>query len=429
MALQPSLRVSDIVLSPMIRIAPINITFTDEHPAIVELMKTVEFKVSNKKRHILPLYSDSGRSSVPEWKELLSNHYCKVNSDRTTLKTTQSGLFTVVARQPSAYSSVTVKPEDINTKELTVSELPGFKVEIPPTSVNLSTEIGATIHYDGYELDLDFNGQALASACVELEPQSFQLNHPVPLTVPIPAYAEIKEKYPEAQVQVWHTPNQEEPNEWKFLEDSDLYVNLNDHGNHEATFHTSTLTRYGYAWNIAQNDELDSIVTQSLSNLLIDAEVKTISGRCQVFMSSEQNVGSHISFSIAAMVYPFQEPYEGLLNYSYGLFDSGHIPIEFEVGTLHYTLKFEDHLFPNNEVNSTHAFLTRVLSKSAKLSVQHVARADFPVKLSVSAELKNGMMIAQLLISQGLGNIPQHEYDLIKVSYGMCVHCTYSMEY
>ena len=417
MTLQPSLRVSDIVLSPVIRIAPLNIAFYDEHPAIVELMKTVEFKVPNKKRQILPLYSDSGRSSVPEWKELLSNHCCEVNNDRTTFKTTQSGLFTVVARLPSAYNSITVKPEDVNTAELTVSELPGFKVEIPPTSVNLSTEIGATIHYDEHELNLDFNGQALASACVELEPQSFQLNHPIPLTIPIPAYTEIKGKYPEAQVQVWHTPNKEQPNEWKFFEDSDLYVNQNDHGDHEATFHTSTLTRYGCAWNIARNDELDSIVTQSLSSLVIEAEVKTISGRCQVFMSSEQNVGSHISFSIAAMVYPFQEPYEGLLNYSYSLFDSGHIPIEFEVGTLHYTLKFEDHLFPNNEVN-------RVLSKLAKLSIQHVARADFPVKLSVSAELKNGMMIAQLLISQGLGNIPQHEYDLIKVGYCMCVHCT-----
>lgn len=424
MTLQPCLKVSDIVLSPVIRIAPLKIGFCDEHPAIVEMMKTVEFKVPNKKRSILPLFSDSSRSSAPDWKELLSSNQCEVSNDRTIFKTTHTGLFTVVARLPSAYNSVTVKPEDVNTAELTVSELPGFKVEIPPTSVNLSTEIGATIHFDEGELDL--KGQVLAPVSVELEPQNLQLNHPVPLTIPIPEYAEIKEKYPEAEVQVWHTPNREEPKKWKFFEDSDVHVSQSDRGNHEATFHTSKLTKYRYAWNnIEWNDEVDRIVTQSISNVVVEAELKTISGRCQVFMSSEQNVGSHISFSIAALVYPFQEPYQGLLNYSYSLFDSGHIPVEFEIGILHYTLKFEDHLFPNNEIDSTSAFLTRVLSKSVKLSLHHVARADFPVKLIVSAKLANGMRIAQLLIDQGLGNLSQHEYHLIMVSFCMCVHSTH----
>ena len=395
----------------MIRISPLDIAF-HEHPAIVEMMKTVEFKLPQKNRCIFPLFSDSDRSSAPDWKELLSNNNCcEVSNDRTIFKTTHTGLFTVVARLPSAYNSITVKPEDVDTVELTVSELPGFKVEIPPKSVNSSTEIGATIHFDGHELNSDFNGQALASVGVELEPQNFQLNNPVPLTIPIPEYDKIRGKYPEAQLQVWHTPNKEEPNKWKFLQACDVHPN--DHGNHEATFHTSTLATYGYAWNIKQNDELDSIVTRSISSLIVEAEVQTIKGRCQVFMSSEQNVDSQKCFSISAIVYPFQEPYEGLLNYSSSLFDSGHIPIGFEVGILHYTLKFEDHLFPNDDIDSKH---TKVLSKSAKLSQQYAARADFPVRLNGSAELNSGMMIAQLLISRGLGKTPQHEYDLIMVS-------------
>ena len=50
--------------------------------------------------------------------------------------------------------------------------------------------------------------------------------------------------------------------------------------------------------------------------------LKSFSGRCQVFMSSETVIGNVLNFSITALLHPLQELHKIPNNYDYKLYDS-----------------------------------------------------------------------------------------------------------
>lgn len=410
----PTVKLNEIVTTPVVRVAPRQITFCPQKAAIVELKTTVKFMNSKISHNVFPLFSGTDFESSPQWAQLNSEQKCEINSDRVMFMTSKTGLFTAVTQFSTCNNSVTVKPE---TKTSVEFALPGYKVEIPPFSTKASTEVLMSVDCDETESTASIQGKALASPCFEFKPPNHQLNNKMKITIPIPFFQEIQEQHPEANLLIWHTPNNEAPNEWEIFPDSNLSINKDENGEHILTFDTSLLTKYGCTWSIAENFELMEKIIQFYANRLVEREIKSMSGRCQVFMSSEENVELYIIFSIAALVYPFQDPYDILKNYRYCLYDSGHIPVEFNLGTLNFKLNLEDYIFFGNDGSNERQ---KSLSKSAKLSLNHVARADFPVRLHTSARLKDGLL-AQLKIFQDSDDDVQLDCNLIKVSQSYTV--------
>lgn len=82
---------------------------------------------------------------------------------------------------------------------------------------------------------------------------------------------------------------------------------------------------------------------------IAESNIKSISARCQAFMSPITRTGSEslILFNVAVLVYPFQafKAYENLENYECSLCDSGPMPLEFKGSDLLYTLEIRKRLF------------------------------------------------------------------------------------
>lgn len=130
-----------ILITPVVCIICENASFSLEKPAIIELAKTIELSDKEANNKVIPLCANSESS---EWKELGSKCNCKVLNDRISFQLTYFSLFAVISCKPYPSLTVTVKPAsaDIPTPdrppstptELTVPELSGFKVQIPPSA-------------------------------------------------------------------------------------------------------------------------------------------------------------------------------------------------------------------------------------------------------------------------------------------------------
>ena len=105
----------------------------------------------------------------------------------------------------------------------------------------------------------------------------------------------------------------------KVAEESSITIHQDDKGNYLATTYVTHFSWYLYRWSA------------TIVNYILNFFVKDIHGRCQVFMSHETKQGSCISFEIAVLLYPFQDPYSSLPNYPYILYDSV-IPITLVAG-------------------------------------------------------------------------------------------------
>lgn len=401
--LHPRLEGNEVLLTPVVCITPHGMCFSSEKSAIIELMKTVEFnKHSASQKHkqeLVPLFS----SSLPlEWKELELQD-CKLLDDRVVFKTTHFSYFAVIARFPLPLASVSVMPDDSHDSkpvELIVSELPGFKVEIPPTSVQSITEITATVYYDDPELyGNDDLHHTLATACVVLEPHGIQFANRIPITMPIPNYAKIIKEHPDIKLQLWCSPcprdtDKEMQAKWEQVKGSDLEISCDSEGNYLATAYTTHFSVFTFLWNLVIDWPMNYFAER-------------IHGRCQVFMSHETKFGSCIYFGIAVLLYPFQDPYRKLHNYDYILHDSG-IPVELIMGDILCRLELNESL-PLDSKNSC-------IQQSCRLSKEFSTRVDFSIVLLADGglELPEGMVMGNLYIDE---HIQHHKFNLIKVKY------------
>ena len=155
--LYPHIASNEIIITPVVRITPDNASLSLEKPAIIELAKTIELSEKEGDNKVIPLYTKSNYSG---WNQLGTGSVvnCRVLQDRISFQVTHFSLYAVISRKPYPTSSVRVKPASAtapptpdhssNTHtQLTIPELPGFKVQIPPYSVNADreTDITATI--------------------------------------------------------------------------------------------------------------------------------------------------------------------------------------------------------------------------------------------------------------------------------------------
>ena len=389
--LYPKTSVNEVLLTPVVSVTPQS--KLEDKPVIIELMKTAELKAVGEKK-IVPMFSNTDDRFPPNWEDLQEE--CEVLDDRIRFKTTHFSYFAVIARFSHPTASVNVDPEGDGLVKLTVPELPGFTVTIPSKSVQSSTEVKATLYYYNDESDVckDSVNKPLASACVQLEPKGQKFMEKISVCLPIPGYSEIIAANPGAKLQLMYSPTGS-ANDWEVHED----VEIDEvEGYAVATFSTDRFRFWKLVW--PENVRGVSKAIGSIFN-----RVEFLSGRCQVFMSHETEVGS---VGIQALVYPFQDPpYETPCNYRYLLHDSGRLPVRFTPGKLHFAVKLKAYLVPEKGENDQ-------FEKSQQLSHNFAAQPTFDIDIDPKSQLKEGAVIANFLVEND-EHVIEHDCVLIKV--------------
>ena len=400
--LHPILKANEVLITPVVCVSPDEM-ISSEKPAIIELLNTGEFAnmdITQKIKHTLvPIYSNA---SPVQWKKVELQD-CIVYGDRVTFKTNHFSYFAVVAQHPISSVSAVVKPgpnHENKSVELTIPELPGFKVEIPPASVQCATNITATVCHsdpDSELHDCDCEFQSPASAFVILEPHNTQFLNKVPITVPIPGYAKITEEHPDIKLQLWYASHEDSEQiriKWEHIEEADIDISCDSDGNYLATTYTSHFSIFRYLWNIVIDWRLNYFAER-------------IRGRCQVFMTREVKLGSCVTFGITVLLYPFRDPYDKLDQYEYILLD-GCVPIEYLAGDKRCCIKLDSSLPLDSDSCNP--------EQNKRLSKDYEMRVDFVIRLQAGdkLELPEGMVLGKLHIDE---HVQQHEFLLIKVQF------------
>ena len=407
-SLYPHIASNEIIITPVVRITPDNASLSVEKPAIIELAKAIELSDKEANNKVIPLCNNSKSS---KWIELIGSQCnCKVLNDRTSFQVTHFSLYTVISRKPYPSSSVRVKPASVtapptpdhssNTHtQLTIPELPGFKVQIPAYSVNAAdreeTDITATVLYDCPSVCSEDERSRLASSCIELEPHGITFTKSISISIPISDYAEVMKKHPNAKLQIWHTnkcSNSVTKLDWNLVEHS---ISRDEEGRYVAIVLTEHFSLYKSIW-----DAYDWIKS------FIYCPPFDVQERCQVFMSKETLLQpmKDITFSIVVLFYPYKEdPEPPPHNYKYMLLDSG--LLDFSVSnndTLQYEVELNEQLLPKKHKSIT-----------GSLVVSGRQQKSFTVELDGRAELKGNFPMGELSIGVREHNF--HTLTLIKV--------------
>ena len=390
--LHPNLASNEIQITPVVRITCDNPSLSLEKPAIIELVKTIELSDKEANNKVIPLCANSQSS---EWKEVGSECNCNVLNDRISLEVTHFSLYAVISRKPCPSSTVKVQPsgnipapdQSSTPTELTIPELPGFKVQIPPSSVNADREIDitATVLYDSPSVCSEDDRSRLASSCIKLEPHGTTFSKEVSIFIPILNYAQVKENHSNAQLQIWHSneanfSDSHTELSWTFIEHS---VCQDEEGRCVAIVLINHFSIFKTIW-----DTCTSLVTDYFYPSPCN-EVESIKARCQVFMSQEVTIKSFLTFSIAVLYCPYErEPV--LDGYKYQLLESGLLDLKVsQDNVLHFQVE-----------------LSRVLEGtpsvfSGKFNISGRQRKEFQVELGRDMELVESLTIGRLSLGKG----------------------------
>ena len=410
--LHPNLASNEIQITPVVRITCDNPSLLLEKPAIIELVKTIELSDEEANNKVIPLRANSQSS---EWKEVGSECNCNVLNDRISLEVTHFSLYTVISRKPCPSSTVKVQPsadipapdQSSTPTELTIPELPGFKVQIPPSSVNADREIDitATVLYDSPSVCSEDDRSRLASSCIELEPHGTTFSKEVSISIPILNYAQVKENHPNAQLEIWHSNKRSDSStklDWNLVEHS---ICQDEEGRYVAIVLTQHFSLYELLW-----DTLCASVTTpvwetctSWAKYFWSFGVKE---RCQVFMSQETRIkpSSDITFSILVLFYPYKEEPEPVpCNYKYMLLDSGLLDLNVSNDdAVQFGVDLNEQLSPKKHK-----------SIAGSLIISGRQQKSFTVELDGQVELQGGFPMGELSI--GVREQNHHILSLIKV--------------
>jgi hypothetical protein len=384
---------NEIELTPVVRISPDNMMVSLEKPAIIELLKNVELSVKEANNETIPLCADSHTS---EWRELGAECNCEVHKDRISFEVTCfSGLYAVISRKPFPSSTKTVKPSaDIPAPtELAISQLPGFKVQIPPCSVNADreVEITATMLYDSPVVCSEEDRSSLASSCIRLEPHGITFSKDVSISIPIPEYAEVMENNPNAQLQVWHSDTTASK-QWSLIG----HHLCKDEGSRDVA-----VVKINH-FSILKANFKDLV--SCLKNLIFENSFN-IEARCQVFMTQEAVIESQLKFGIAVFFSPYgNEPVPVPQNYKHVLADSDQLDLQVSRhNQIQFTVEFDEDLLPLRCEPVTGVF--EIVGRQQR---------SFTIKLDGTVVLSGGLPMGKLSIGVSEGCF--QTMNLIKVS-------------
>lgn len=399
----PNKASNEIQITPVVHITS-GVFLSAEKTAIIEIMKTVELSEKEMQKNSIIALCASSKSA--EWKELGSESNCRVLKDRVMFEVTHFSLFTVISRKPHPSSTVKVKsminnPDQRTTfMELTVPELPGFKVEISPSNMNTDEDIDftATVHYDSpVRCNNDSeDGECFASSCIELEPHGITFSKDVCVSIPIPNYIKVKERQPDAQLQIWHANKQTDACkklDWELVEHR---VFRDEEGRYIAKVLTKHFSYFKPLWDMCTWAK--TVICGSFC----------IKARCQVFMSKETIVQPHLMFSIAVLFYPYKEEPEAIPhNYRHMLVDSNLLDLQVSNNEcITFQVELNKRLFPQENVPLTGSFVISGRQQKA-----------FNVEIEGAMEIQEGLPLGRLSIgTQQTSKEGYHTLALIKVS-------------
>ena len=405
LSLHPQVRSNELLITPVVRITPHGVVFPTDKPAIVALSHCTRPR-SHGQDVIVPLCSDTGLYDPPTWTRLKCDHRCDVFQD-VTFSTTHFSLFAVISVLPYPFAKTEINPDDGGI--LTVPELPGFEIYVPPGSIDIPTTMQATVYYANTESDID-DSLSLATACVGLEPHGMEFTTPVCVSIPVPDFASITTSFQDAQLQLWCSPYIDEHSfHWEHIPNANISVQESPElSGHIATFQVNHFSFFELLWTICR-DTLQrlgygaSVVYKQLSS-----RTRYVSVRCQVFMSHPSN---DLTFGILVAVFKFGDPLTELSNYKWKLADTGNKRMFLRTGELCVSLGgcFE----PRGEVGET------TLSRRAEIEFageDFCLRFEFALRLrDLPLPLADHQLIGKLHIHQQDGTTPV-ELNLIKVS-------------
>ena len=397
----PNKASNEIQITPVVHITS-DVYLSTEKPAIIEIMKVVELSEKETRNNVIALYAGS---KSEEWKELGPESNCKVFKDRIMFEVTHFSLFAVISRKPRPSSTVKVKsvinnsdPEQPPTlTELTVPELPGFKVVISPNTYE-DIDITATVHYDSPVLCNNEDRGRLASSCVELEPHGITFSKEVCVFIPIPNYKRIKERQPDVQLQIWHAYKRTDTSkklEWKLVEHC---VYQHEDGCYVAKVLTKHFSYFKPLWDMCTWAK--TVFCGSFS----------IKARCQVFMSKETRVQPHLTFSIAVVFYPYKEEPEPIPhNYRHMLVDSNLLDLQVSNNdSITFQIELNKRLSSQENVPLTGSFV---------ISGRQQKAFTIEIEIDEIVEIQGGLPLGKLSIgTQQTSKESYHTLALIKVS-------------
>ena len=373
LSFHPQVCPNELLVTPVVRIAPHGLTFPSDRPAIVVLSHCTW---PNSQEVLVPLCSNTGLYEPPTWTKLEPGCSCEVFRDCITFSTTHFSLFAAVSVLP--YPSTKA---DINNEGgiLTLPELPGFKVHFPPDSVHtdIPITVQATVYYADH-IKSDHN-LSLATACVGLEPHGMEFRTPVLVSIPIPDFAAIKTSFQDTRLQLWTSSYIDEYTlHWEHVPNAHISVQEGASG-HIATFQVNHFSFFELLWTICR----DTLQTLGYGAAFVyrhlPSRTRYVSIRCQVFMSQPLD---DQTFGLLVAVYKFGEPLTTLSNYKWMLADTGSKHTFLKTGELCVSLEgcFE----PRREIGET------VLSRRTGIQF---AGEDFCLRFEFALRLRDDVHV------------------------------------
>ena len=404
--MHPKLLAKEFMLTPVVTVSSDIAVFSPEKQPIIELLITT--KLSDRTLKPIPMFSNTPLSQPPQWQDLYPDDF-EVLHDRIVFNTTHFSLFTIVARLPTPTKSVKITPS-ITVQapvELTLPEVSEFKVVIPPSSIESTSDIDIKVTAN-VDHPLLCEESADASACITLEPHGLQFKEKIPITLPIPDYDQITEMYSKAKLQFLYSSDDLDSTSihWNIIPDGEYKI-IKEGDQCVGIVYATHFSNWKVKWlNIPT--KLQKSILGPIHNFRKTSArrlVETFSGRCQVFMSSETIVGKFLNFSIAALFHPLQEFHQIPTNYECILYDSEKTPITVKGSSLKLTIELPSY-FSLCEAEK--------FREDLELCGNFSARADFNIALDSSATLVEGSVVGKLLIEHG--EHTPHKMNLIKVS-------------
>ena len=431
LCLYPTVQPNELLITPVVHIAPHGRKFSTEEPAIVILPHCTKPNGCNgyesTTQELTPVYSDSGLSQPPVWGKLDGDCDCETFHDCVLFKTTHFSLFAVISVLPYPTASISIGPN--NGGLLTVPELPGFEVNLLPTFGETIT-VTATVYYDDAPYNIESNKRALASPCIALEPHGTQFDSPVQISLPIPNYARILSHFPDAKLELWHAMagmemESLEPINWKPFQSQNTNIFVTQRGdNHVLIFTTNHFSWWETLWDIGKR----ALQKIGLGTNISNSRTRYVSVRIQAFMSQpirsqRGGVADIQTFGLLVAVYKFGTPLSHLSNYPWSLLDTGSKRIYLQLGPLEVSIQG---CFSALEYEDPNSPLTRMTELIEFNGDDFCQRFDFALQLEAGCEIQEGMLIGKLHFRQRSGSTSVNQnYNLlvkVRVHIGVCVH-------
>ena len=406
LSLHPPVRPNELLITPVVRITPHGLTFANDTPAIVVLSHCTGPSACHQR--LVPLCSSTDLCQPPRWTRVTETSGpraagCEIFQDCVMFPTTHFSLFAVLSVMP--YPTAITQIEPSLGGILSIPDLPGFQVSIPPDSMDLPTSVQATVYY----ADRPYHNHqdspfALASACFGLEPHGMEFRKPIKITIPIPDFNSIQTAFNDsASLQLWHSPFiPEDAFYWEPIENAPISI----HGQ-TATFSVTHFSFFKLLWALCRDTLQRLGYGASLVYSQLSSRTRYVSVRCQVFMSVPL---PDMTFGLLVMVYKFGDPLKELSNYKWPLADTGDKHVFLRTGEISLTLS--GHFEPRGEFGETSLSRCAVIDFTGE---DFCLRFEFALRLrELQLPLLDHQVIGKLCVGHNDGVTPI-ELNLIKV--------------